>query len=47
MDREQFVNGDEIVDYWGYLKSVSDLFFFHVLYIFMSDSQLIYLLWFC
>lgn len=23
MDREQFVNGDEIVDYWGYLKSVS------------------------
>lgn len=26
MDREQFINGDEIVDYWGYLKSVSDLF---------------------
>lgn len=23
MDRAQFVNGDEIVDYWGYLKSVS------------------------
>lgn len=23
MDREQFVNGHEIVDYWGYLKSVS------------------------
>lgn len=24
MDREQFINGDEIVDYWGYLKSVSE-----------------------
>lgn len=23
MDRAQFVDGDEIVDYWGYLKSVS------------------------
>lgn len=22
MDRTQFVNGDEIVDYWGYLKSI-------------------------
>ncbi|XP_031638183.1 transmembrane protein 18 [Contarinia nasturtii] len=22
MDREQFINGDEIVDYWGYLKSI-------------------------
>lgn len=23
MDQEQFVNGNEIVDYWGYLNSVS------------------------
>lgn len=23
MEQEQFVNGNEIVDYWGYLNSVS------------------------
>lgn len=23
MDRQTFVNGNEIIDYWGYLKSVS------------------------
>lgn len=28
MEQEQFVNGNEIVDYWGYLKSVNIFFFF-------------------
>lgn len=40
MDRDQFVNGNEIVDYWGYLNSVIQLIihlpFFLVNYLVLS-----------
>lgn len=39
MDREQFVNGDEIVDYWGYLKSVSVSVLFHTNFIRFEEAK--------
>lgn len=40
MDRGQFVNGNEIVDYWGYLNSVSVLCMFLHLFSFVPFTQI-------